>query len=963
MALRRWVNLARYDGAAMLIAAQCPPDGRNRLVVRGYNRSDLSAFGFERVAPGLWLGDKPSFKTSDLQAWFPGFDARRDLAEMDTASFLIGYEDLDLVDDTVTLDALIKGSTPPVSPEKPPSYEERIAAIRSAVSPADVLAIVSTFPKEDAAAAFDDPIEERTRKWYIEDFAVPKAGGKKALSHIDALIEAAVRELASDVARYNDLRTGGVGAISDYDLVVAYSGDALMALRQSLRTKESHILFQRRKLVVLREVAATIDAGNEAVEAPPVPQVDGNDEKGSAPIPADEVAPRGRTVKSAERQRARIEDAGEKIGGARKDFYAKSLSHSDLEEMNEREKLELVTRDNIWPRKSMDEFREEGIDCRVALFVNALRKDLPPKISDPAHAAAYIELVTKVRDCAAELSVPEDVTVGSHSPFEAALQREGVVDVTDNGYSISRAVKTEYQAALRGDPKGWRFIGSYLMSPSRAYWRAKALYDGHSFRVGDEWVSPSKMDSEELYAFIEQRQARANEKRAKTMASREEDDNGDYLSRPHLDHLRRTGAPDERGGRDIKPEDFLETFGFRACEFGNWLPDIERQDVLNRAYDSLSTLANILGVEKTFLSLGGSLALAFGSRGVGRAMAHYEPARKVTNLTRLNGAGALAHEFFHALDDHLGEHLREVLEQSSGRATMTDAYYATELFLTQKRVRRDTYRTNEIAQSNYVPADLRDQFEPLISAVNALSIRRFTEEEAKSMAERRLAGARYEICNMVRGVLNTLRPDQGHTVQHSTAERMAEEIYQEIAEDRRPRLRPGERHPLVERLAGMRPASDVSRATANELSRALVELDRAIKMLPETYETAMNRDALLQSEYMSRLVNTKYFKDAEKFDEKKSKPYWSSVREMAARGFEAYVQDRCEERGWRDDYLVHGTEESRFEVRPNAPYPVGDERHRINEAFDRLVAFVKSELAAQSVSEDVEPVTPRPKAA
>ena len=48
MALRRWVSLARYDGAQLLIAAQCPPDDRNQLVVRGYSRSDLSAHGFEK---------------------------------------------------------------------------------------------------------------------------------------------------------------------------------------------------------------------------------------------------------------------------------------------------------------------------------------------------------------------------------------------------------------------------------------------------------------------------------------------------------------------------------------------------------------------------------------------------------------------------------------------------------------------------------------------------------------------------------------------------------------------------------------------------------------------------------------------------------------------------------------------------------------------------------------------------
>lgn len=48
-----------------------------------------------------------------------------------------------------------------------------------------------------------------------------------------------------------------------------------------------------------------------------------------------------------------------------------------------------------------------------------------------------------------------------------------------------------------------------------------------------------------------------------------------------------------------------------------------------------------------------NLAIAFGSRGVGGALAHYEPGRKVLNLTKMRGAGCLAHELGHAFDHYL----------------------------------------------------------------------------------------------------------------------------------------------------------------------------------------------------------------------------------------------------------------------------------------------------------------------
>jgi len=41
-----------------------------------------------------------------------------------------------------------------------------------------------------------------------------------------------------------------------------------------------------------------------------------------------------------------------------------------------------------------------------------------------------------------------------------------------------------------------------------------------------------------------------------------------------------------------------------------------------------------------------------GSRGSGNASAHFEPGAVVINLTKTKGAGTLAHEWFHALDNY-----------------------------------------------------------------------------------------------------------------------------------------------------------------------------------------------------------------------------------------------------------------------------------------------------------------------
>lgn len=108
-----------------------------------------------------------------------------------------------------------------------------------------------------------------------------------------------------------------------------------------------------------------------------------------------------------------------------------------------------------------------------------------------------------------------------------------------------------------------------------------------------------------------------------------------------------------RQGRDITPEEFMDTFGIRGGQFGNWVNGDERTAMLNNTYDGLMDLAKAINVPPKALGLNGTLAMAWGARGSGRANAHYEPAQTVINLTKTNGAGALAHEWFHALDNYL----------------------------------------------------------------------------------------------------------------------------------------------------------------------------------------------------------------------------------------------------------------------------------------------------------------------
>ena len=109
---------------------------------------------------------------------------------------------------------------------------------------------------------------------------------------------------------------------------------------------------------------------------------------------------------------------------------------------------------------------------------------------------------------------------------------------------------------------------------------------------------------------------------------------------------------DYRDGKDVGAEDFMNAFGFRGVQFGNWTNQADRQMAVNQAYDAFMDMARLIGVTPRAMSLNGELGIAFGARGVGGFAAHYEPSEVVINLTKTQGAGSLAHEWWHALDNY-----------------------------------------------------------------------------------------------------------------------------------------------------------------------------------------------------------------------------------------------------------------------------------------------------------------------
>lgn len=319
---------------------------------------------------------------------------------------------------------------------------------------------------------------------------------------------------------------------------------------------------------------------------------------------------------------------GEEIGGSRYDRSQSWLTVADLADMTDREREAYVVKNNVWPAMKYDALVEAGVPAPIAYLIKRVRDSIPagpPKLRGKSTQEAqeiYIRAVERVRDVLARVKTAEDLTQG--------LEQDG---------SRTPLFDTIFDKSLYDQAK-----------PSMERWSPEGRAMAQSLG-GNKFVRNVQINSGEVRWA--QRKVEVSGWPAKKSRSEMDGPKQEQYKRPILEDVKRVGE-DYRQGKDMTPEDFQEAFGFRGGEFGKWLSQSDRQESLNHAYDALMDLAKTMGVPAKALSLNGELGFAFGARGGGKHSAHYEPVKVVINLTKTRGAGALAHEWFHAMDDYFG---------------------------------------------------------------------------------------------------------------------------------------------------------------------------------------------------------------------------------------------------------------------------------------------------------------------
>lgn len=643
----------------------------------------------------------------------------------------------------------------------------------------------------------------------------------------------------------------------------------------------------------------------------------------------------------------RLTDAGEELIRNRRGKL-KGLAWDDVSAMNDTLKVAQVIKSNVWPRPDYAKMVEAGSPAWKAAALKAIYDKIaaaPVTTVTPTDAdlKAYIETVQAVRDALAAELERVDAPGDANDPWKmlkAANVFGKVFPTPADAKPMFGAPSPFDRTSEQGKDNNRRAL---LIGGNNA---TRALQFGHATtsKVADLLKDgfPAKMQAWQKSYEVRQQETRDNdvpeaerngepqqrfyvyEKGSRWRLAKGGQDGG-YATQEgaeafarslvakkkevlppsrglDLAEATRTG-PDWRGGRDVAAKDLMDEFGFRGVNLGEYVK--AKQDLaqlhLNHAFDAFRDLADLLGVPPKAMSLDGTLGIAIGAQGSGKALAHFVPGVNEINITRDSGAGALAHEFGHAMDHYFAtQHGRatsmakrpylsavvEGLKDAGGvRPEVVDAMRAVMAAI-------NTRKMTPLEARKYI-ADQR--------ALNQRRLDRWVEEfKGNKGADKAALTAVAEKLK-----LGELGASQDSDVETNLAEFM--------------------------RAAGLKPGNAIA-ANAFAVAYRLRDLADEVRFIASHIP-----------QRASDYANVSAAMDAKKPGE----GYWGTPWEMFARAFETFAMDALRDRQ-RESLYLSGLVDSKgwrnwaSETGKSIPYPAGDERLVMQQAFQKLVDTIET---------------------
>ncbi len=344
---------------------------------------------------------------------------------------------------------------------------------------------------------------------------------------------------------------------------------------------------------------------------------------------------------------------------------------------------------------------------------------------------------------------------------------------------------------------------------------------------------------------------------------------------------------ERKGGRPVavsSTHDLEKLCGFRAVQTGNWVQkDIDSAKWhVEQSAGAMLDMADMLGISEKALGFGGRLGMAFGARGTG------------------NAGGTTARADYDPV-----HRVVNITKMNGGGAFGHEVWHALDNILPAV-LRGEDGEAEEFASTNPKLAPegpIRDAFAALNKAMTEGDHRL---PELVKFTDKNRAAARHNI-------------DAPHN-----------EVSRKI------------------KAAGSAEAAilAVDKHFEGMTSDRLAKLARQWRTLAAAYYAPEGENSVQVN--TGRAVS-RFMAEAKVLDGSKSKEYWSATHELSARAFQSYLEDKLGSHDRQNDYLSALADNKHHYFpelgEPFKPYPEGEERTRINAAFEQLFQALRDEQA------------------
>lgn len=594
----------------------------------------------------------------------------------------------------------------------------------------------------------------------------------------------------------------------------------------------------------------------------------------------------------AQKNRNLAYDVGEKIGGAKKDTYQRDFYQTptiDMLRQLEKESPVLakqaVTKQNVLKPVDFEAEYKRGTDINTASLKHMIYGRIAPKPSEDTKEAreAYLNGINQLHRILSPIKSWDDMRSavsdlsslarrgkqGRDADFQLARDKTGVTYFNTEHYTEASEKGKEARGQLDFQALGEKLENFFTDFKARVRTLDTIKKKGLTW---EQYLTPEAKEVQE------KEKPKRGDKKAK------------WERMAVSEHQR-------KGGKETpvkKPEDMVKHFGMKGVEFGHYVDDSSGLYHLKRSAEAFHDLADILGIDDKDISLNGRLSMAFGARGKGGALAHYEPASRVINMTKHGGAGSLAHEWGHALDNilyaysHKGE--REGGFGSAGNMGDHDP------------ILQAAYENVMDAIKKPVPG------QP--GATKKLTI----DSSAKMMLTQ-LPGLRRDI----EGGMSTSEA-------YSKWHKQINDSY--------------DRNIAIIQNNRMRSPDDIAKRVKSEERKRTADLNSLPHWIAGAKRALLPGNGYRTGEHYKEEIevptgNSEYFQRMQEMDGG-GKGYYAKDEEMFARAFESYVEDKMSDKKRMNNYLVWDTKTKR----EGAPFPVAAERDYIKSAMDDLIEYI-----------------------